>query len=85
MRSFLIAGILLASSLALGQQRYDHRGSLGLTVAAGGEVLTAVSITASGERGFRIPLEVGGTLSISSVGRGEIRGQRDNNLSGPGP
>jgi hypothetical protein len=65
MRGFLIAGVLLASSLALGQQRYDHRGSLGLTVAAGGEVLTAVSITATGERGFRLPLEVGGTLSVT--------------------
>lgn len=65
MRGFLLAGTLLASSLALGQQRFDHRGSLGLTVAAGGEALSAVSSVATGERGFRIPLEVGGTLSLS--------------------
>jgi len=66
MRSFLIAGILLASSLALGQQRYDHRGSLGLTIAAGGEALTAVSSKATGaESGFRIPLEIGGTFSLT--------------------
>ena len=75
MRSFLIAGVLLASSLALGQQRYDHRGSLGLTVAAGGEVVTAVSSMATGEGGFRIPLEVGATFSLSDHNELRVAGR----------
>ena len=57
--------VLLASGLCLAQERYDHRGALGLTVAAGGEVVTAISSQALGERGVRVPLEVGGTLSVS--------------------
>ena len=61
----LIAVALLASGLCLAQERYDHRGALGFTVAAGGEIVTAISSQALGERGFRIPLELGGTLSVS--------------------
>jgi hypothetical protein len=62
----LIGVVLLASGLCLAQQeRYDHRGALGLTVAAGGEIVTAISSAAVGERGVRIPLELGGTLSVS--------------------
>ncbi|MDP2272055.1 MAG: hypothetical protein Q8K32_15055 [Archangium sp.] len=55
----------LASSAAFADERYDHRGSLGLTVAFGGEVVAAVTTGANGERGLRLPIEVGGTLSLS--------------------
>ena len=65
MRGVITAGFLLASGLALGQQRFDHRGSLGLTVAVGGEFVTAVSSMATGENGLRIPLELGGTLAVT--------------------
>lgn len=60
-----IAAALLSSSASLAEERYDHRGALGLTVAAGGEIVTAIGFDGVGERGWRIPLELGGTLSIS--------------------
>lgn len=66
MRGVIIAGLALASGLALGQDRFDHHGSLGLTVAAGGEYVAAIGLSAPGEQGFRVPLEVGGTLSVSN-------------------
>jgi hypothetical protein len=56
---------LLLPALSFAQERYDHRGALGVTVATGGEIVTAISNIATGERGFRIPIELGGTLSIS--------------------
>ncbi len=56
---------MLASSAALAEDRSDHRGSLGLTVAFGGEFVTAVTSNAMGERGARLPIEVGATLGVS--------------------
>ena len=66
MRCFVFAGVLLASSLSLAQERFDHHGALGLTVAGGGELLTAIANNAPGERGARFPLELGATLWVSS-------------------
>lgn len=66
-----IAVLLLGSGQSWAQQRFDHRGSLGLTIAAGGELLTAIHISSPGERGLRIPLEVGGTLALSE--KNELR------------
>lgn len=64
MRGLIVAGALLASGPALAEERFDHHGSLGLTVAFGGEFVTAVSITASGEKGARLPIELGGTFAL---------------------
>ena len=66
MRRFFLAGLILASSFALGEERYDHHGALGVTVAAGGELVTALTNNATGERGARFPLELGATLSVSN-------------------
>lgn len=71
MRGLLVAGALLASGLALAEERFDHRGSLGLTAAFGGEFVTAVSLSASGERGARLPIELGGTFAVGD--RSELR------------
>ena len=60
-----IAGALLASGMALGE-RYDHHGALGVTVAAGGEYVTAIGVLSGIENGVRIPIELGGTLSVSN-------------------
>lgn len=65
MRGVIIAGALLASGLCLGEERYDHRGALGLTAAVGGEFVTAINLSAQGERGARIPVELGGTLALT--------------------
>ena len=64
MRGLLVAGALLASGLALGEERFDHRGSLGLTAAFGGEFVTAVSFASPGEKGARLPIELGGTFAV---------------------
>lgn len=65
MRGLLVAGALLAAGPALADERFDHHGSLGLTVAFGGEFVTAVAITSVGERGARLPIELGGTFSLA--------------------
>ena len=71
----LLVLALLASSPALAEERYDHRGSLGLTVAFGGEAVAAVTSTADGERGIRLPIEVGGTLSLSDHNELRVAGR----------
>lgn len=61
----LLGAVLLLSKAALGEG-FDHRGALGLTLATGGEIVTAISgVGAMSESGVRIPIEVGGTLSLS--------------------
>ncbi len=64
MRAVFLAGALLAAGLSRAEERYDHRGALGLTAAVGGEFVTAVSGVGTGEAGFRLPLELGGTFSV---------------------
>jgi hypothetical protein len=54
--------LLLAS--AASAQNFEHRGSLGLTIAGGGEYATAVA-NALTDNGFRGPIELGGTLSVT--------------------
>ncbi len=67
--------LALASSVAFAEERSDHRGSLGLTVAFGGEFVSAVTTMANGERGLRLPIEVGGTLSLSDHNELRIAGR----------
>ena len=66
MRGLVVAGALLCSGVALADERFDHHGSLGLTAAFGGEFVTAVSLSDSGERGGRLPLELGGTFAVGN-------------------
>lgn len=66
MRGLVVAGALLCSGVALADERFDHHGSLGLTAAFGGEFVTAVSLNDSGERGARLPLELGGTFAVGN-------------------
>ncbi len=70
MRSLLVLGLVLAAS-ARAEERYDHRGALGLTVAGGAEFVTMLSTVTAGESGLRVPFELGGTLSITD--RTELR------------
>lgn len=57
--------VLLVLALAsLTARANDHRGSLGLIVATGGEYVTGISNNGSSDRGFRIPIELGGTLGV---------------------
>ncbi|MFZ5445742.1 MAG: hypothetical protein ACOZQL_37460 [Myxococcota bacterium] len=42
----------------------DHRGSLGLTLSTGGEFVTAIAVAGAGDRGGRIPIELGATLAL---------------------
>lgn len=75
MRRLSLAGLLLLAGVAAAEERYDHRGALGLTVASGVEALTAVTITQLGERGARFPIEVGGTLSLSDHNELRVAGR----------
>lgn len=60
----LVVVTLLLSGAAWAQ---SHRGSLGLTVASGGEFSTLIVGTSSGglESGVRVPIDVGATLGIT--------------------
>ncbi len=53
--------------VAGGASAQSHRGSLGLTVATGGEGLTLISTSTQvmSESGFRVPIELGATLGIT--------------------
>jgi hypothetical protein len=57
--------VLLVLALAsLTARANDHRGSLGLLVGTGGEYVTGISNSGSSDRGFRVPIELGGTLGL---------------------
>ena len=62
MRGF-VAGLLLLGGLAHADDS-QHRGSLGLTVAFGVEGASGLTPMATGDSGFRLPIEVGGTLGL---------------------
>ena len=53
--------VLFAASVASAE---PHRGSLGLTVAAGGAYTTVVGAAGGSDVGGRFPLELGGTLGL---------------------
>lgn len=71
MRRLLLLASLGLASLARAGDRYDHRGSLGLTVAAGGEFVSFIGPRGGSESAGRVPLELGGTWSITD--RTELR------------
>jgi hypothetical protein len=55
---------LLAAALASAQERFDHRGSIGLTAATGGEIATARAASGGSDIGPRLPVELGGTFAL---------------------
>ena len=69
MRALGLSALLLAGA-ALAQDRTDHLGALGVTVAGGGEFGTEVGGEAA-YTGFRAPLELG--LSLGVTDRTEVR------------
>lgn len=50
--------------VALPAWAQSHRGSLGLTTAAGFEAVSLATPNTTGESGFRVPLELGATLAL---------------------
>jgi hypothetical protein len=73
--------VTLVAGQALAQEpNYAHRGALGLTVAVGGEYAFSAA-TGLTDNGFRLPLEVGGTLALSDHTELRVAGR----LSPPGP
>ncbi len=59
-------GLLLCtlSGTAFAQDAYEHRGSLGLIVAGGGEARSSVITTATGDNGLRGNVDLGGTWAF---------------------
>jgi len=55
-----------ASSAALADDHFEHRGSLGLLVSAGGEYRSAISALSVTENGPRANFDLGGTLAFSA-------------------
>jgi len=64
---WLLVALALLPAAASAQERWDHRGSLGLTVGGAfeGRHSIAVSLNLPGDSGARGDAEVGGTLSIT--------------------
>lgn len=60
----------LAAAPALAEERYDHRGSIGLLVSVGGEYKTAINPTGAlpTDDGPRLDAEIGGTLAVGYDG-----------------
>lgn len=76
-----LAIIALGAGPSFAQEpSWGHRGALGLTVAGGGEFVTALG-SGTSDRGFRAPLELGGTLSLTEHTELRIAGR----VAPPGP
>lgn len=67
----LALAVAFAAGGAFAQQRYDHRGSLGVTVGGGAEILATGAVRGISDNGVRLPLEVAGTMSVTD--RSEAR------------
>ncbi len=80
MRAVVLA-LALAPGVAVAQERWDHRGALGLTVAAGGDARNAVAPSLVADNGWRGDLEVGATLSFTD--KTELRAAGRLALFGP--
>lgn len=65
--------VLLASS-AFAQERWDHQGSLGLTIAAGYENRTSITI-GNADTGHRLIPEIGGTLALTRSWSAKLAGR----------
>lgn len=73
MRSLLATLTLFVAAPALAaDERYDHRGALGLTLSSGGEYVASASTSYVGDTGLHVPIELGGTWSITD--HSELRG-----------
>ncbi|MBL8916722.1 MAG: hypothetical protein JNM17_38830 [Archangium sp.] len=72
MRAPILLLLVLSASAAHAQ---SHRGSLGLNIEGGFEALTAITSMATSDRGFRAPVEVGGTLGVFDHGELTLSGR----------
>lgn len=63
--------LLAFAAPARAEERYDHRGALGLTVASGAEFVSFIGPQGGSESAARLPLELGGTWSLTD--RTELR------------
>lgn len=57
-------GLVLALLAAAPASAQSHQGSLGLLLTGGFEYVTGVAFNGFSDRGFRVPVEVGGTLGL---------------------
>lgn len=66
----LLASATLAAAPAQAEERYDHRGSIGLLVGVGGEYKTAINPTAGLplDDGPRLTADLGATIAVGYDG-----------------
>jgi hypothetical protein len=70
-RSSHVAALCLAlgaAAVARADERYDHRGAVGVLVGSGGEWLNAASGPGLALQGFRLDVDLGGTYAIGDNG-----------------
>ena len=68
MKPFFFLVVLVLASTARADERFDHRGSVGLLLGTTGEYKAATSLGGGGDEGFRLGTELGATYSIGSDG-----------------
>lgn len=71
MRRAVLLLLFALATPARAEERFDHRGALGLTVASGAEFVSFIGPQGGSESSGRVPLELGGTWSITD--RTELR------------
>ena len=64
----IAAGLLVATAAAATEERYDHRGSLGILVAGTFERKDSATTSGGGDGGWRGGAEIGGTLAVGGDG-----------------
>lgn len=73
--------VLVSAQAFAGEERNDHRGSIGLLLSTGGEYRASIA-GAYVENGLRLPAHIGGTLAIGHNGN-ELKLQIDSAWLGP--
>lgn len=67
-RAFAVAFALLVGTTADAEQRFDHRGAVGLLLGGGLEFKEGITASQERDGGLRFPAELGGTYAIGYDG-----------------
>lgn len=68
MKSTLSILLVLLAAAAHADERYDHKGAVGLLIGISGEYKAAATLNGGGDEGWRIGTELGVTFAVGSDG-----------------